>query len=60
MNEPAHRHEKIRDKAPAAPSSVDPCSGDRPSREEILLQAFFDHFKEKYNATVGTITDEKT
>ena len=27
------------------------------AREEIL-QVFFDHFKEKYNATVGTITDE--
>ena len=25
-------------------------------REEIL-QVFFDHFKEKYNASVGTITE---
>jgi len=51
--------EKIRDKGTrSAVKRVDPMRSQTGLPREEILQAFFDHFKEKYNATVGTITDE--
>jgi len=51
--------EKIRDKGTrSAVKRVDPMRSQTGLPREEILQAFFDHFKEKYNATVSTITDE--
>lgn len=50
--------EKIRDKGTrSAVKRVDPMRSQTGLPREEILQAFFDHFKDKYNATVGTITE---
>ena len=50
--------EKIRDKGTrSAVKRVDPMRSQTGLPREEILQAFFDHFKEKYNASVGTITE---
>ena len=51
--------EKIRDKGTrSAVKRVDPMRSQTGLPREEILQAFFDHFKDKYNASVGTITEE--
>ena len=51
--------EKIRDKGTrSAVKRVDPMRSQTGLPREEILQVFFDHFKEKYNATVGTISAE--
>ncbi len=50
--------EKIRDKGTrSAVKRVDPMRSQTGLPREEILQVFFDHFKEKYNASVGTITE---
>ena len=50
--------EKIRDKGTrSAVKRVDPMRSQTGLPREEILKVFFDHFKEKYNATVGTITE---
>ena len=50
--------EKIRDKGTrSAVKRVDPMRSQTGLPREEILQAFFDHFKEKYNASVGTISE---
>ena len=50
--------EKIRDKGTrSAVKRVDPMRSQTGLPREEILQVFFDHFKDKYNATVGTITE---
>ena len=51
--------EKIRDKGTrSAVKRVDPMRSQTGLPREEIMRVFFDHFKEKYNASVGTITEE--
>lgn len=51
--------EKIRDKGTrSAVKRVDPMRSQTGLPREEIMRAFFDHFKDKYQATEGTITEE--
>ena len=50
--------EKIRDKGTrSAVKRVDPMRSQTGLPREEIMRVFFDHFKEKYNASVGTISE---
>ena len=51
--------EKIRDKGTrSAVKRVDPMRSQTGLPREEIMRVFFDHFKDKYQATEGTITEE--